>query len=104
MFAQFRIHPAERRLWKLHDYARPVALATGTLPQTFMYEMLQIGKNSLASVRNQIVIAAPLIRDFVHQHPVSETGKMRTSGIIDARTAGGIRDHIRRQQDIRRST
>jgi hypothetical protein len=60
MFAQFRIHPVERRLWKLHDCARPLALAAYTLPQSFMYEMLQIGKNSLASVRNQIVIASPL--------------------------------------------
>jgi hypothetical protein len=35
----------------------PPALATHTLPQRFMYGMLQIGKNS-ASVRNQIVIAS----------------------------------------------
>jgi hypothetical protein len=83
MFAQFRIHPIERRLWKLHDYARPVALATRTLPQSFMYEMLQIGKNFLASVHNQIVIASPLIRDFGRGHPVSGTGKMKISGVID---------------------
>jgi len=40
--------------------ALALALAACTLPQSFMYEMLQIGKNSLASVRNQIVIASPL--------------------------------------------
>jgi hypothetical protein len=53
----------------------PLALATHTLPQSFMYEMLQVGKNFLASVHNQIVIASPLIRDFGRGHPVREQGR-----------------------------